>query len=148
MSDPTPWFAFVPNKQKTIWFQFFEAMDTTTLNTTNIEIQSLKSDSFNYPITNITYIDSTYELTLEVDSFRFKDTVQVRFSDSVTDLAGKSIESGSKDKGIAYTLTFVVSVKQLTDNDLWDLYSDVYHGKIVWTHDSAGNAIRTVLCSR
>jgi hypothetical protein len=145
MSDPTPWFAFVPNKQKTIWFQFFEAMDTTTLNTTNIEIQSLKSDSFNYPITNITYIDSTYELTLEVDSFRFKDTVQVRFSDSVTDLAGKSIESGLKDKGIAYTLTFVVSVKQLTDNDLWDLYPDVYHGKIVWTQAPAGTDLGEIM---
>ena len=78
-SKPTPWFAFVPNKQKTIWFKFSEAMDTTTLTATNIKIQSLKVDSFNYPITNITYIDSTYELTLEVDSFRslpIVDTVQ------------------------------------------------------------------------
>ena len=136
---PTDWFAFVPNKQKTIWFKFSEAMDTTTLTATNIKIQSLKVDSFNYPITNITYIDSTYELTLEVDSFRFKDTVQVRFSDSVTDLAGKSIESGSKDKGIAYTLTFVVSIKQLTDNDVDDITPDVHHGNIVWVHDSTGN---------
>jgi|GEM_PF-1500589 len=138
-SRPTPWFAFVPNKQKTIWFKFSEAMDTTTLNTTNITIQSLKADSFNYPIINITYIDSTYELTLEVDSFRLKDTVQVRFSDNVTDLAGKSIESGSKDKGIAYTLTFVVSVKQLTDNDVDDITPDIYHGNIVWVHDSTAN---------
>ena len=28
MSDPSPWFAFVPNKQKTIWLKFSEAMDT------------------------------------------------------------------------------------------------------------------------
>jgi len=147
-SNPTPWFAFVPHKQKTIWFKFSEAMDATTLNTTNIKIQSLKSDSFNYPITNITYIDSTYELTLEVDSFRSPpiiDTVQVRIDSSVTDLAGKSIEGGSKNRDIAYTLTFVVSVKQLTDNDLWDLYPDVYHNKIVWAQAPAGTDLGEIM---
>jgi hypothetical protein len=68
---PTDWFAFVPNKQKTIWFKFSEAMDTTTLNATNIKIQSLKSDSFNCPITNINYITDFFRLYLEVDSFRY-----------------------------------------------------------------------------
>ncbi|HEC78922.1 MAG TPA: hypothetical protein ENI34_07250 [candidate division WOR-3 bacterium] len=69
------WFAFVPTKQHKIWCCFSEAMDTTTLTAENIKIQSLKSDSFNYIITNINYIQAdtldTFTLYLEVDSFRY-----------------------------------------------------------------------------
>ncbi|HEC77798.1 MAG TPA: M23 family metallopeptidase [candidate division WOR-3 bacterium] len=72
---PSDWFAFVPTKQHKIWCCFSEAMDTTTLTAENIKIQSLKSDSFNYIITNINYIQAdtldTFTLYLEVDSFRY-----------------------------------------------------------------------------
>lgn len=135
---PPDWFAFVPTKQHKVWCLFSEVMDTATLDTNSIKIQSLKADSFSYPITNITYVDSTFKLILEVDSFRLKDTVQVRLSDSVTDLAGKSIENGSKQT-VAYSWTFVVGVMQLTDNNVDDIYPDVHHGNVVWTLDSTGN---------
>jgi len=130
---PTDSFAFVPNKLHKVWCSLSEPMDTTTLTATNIKIQSLKADSFNYTITNFIYDDSIYKLTLEVDSFRFKDTVQVRLLDGVKDLAGKSIDTTGSEQTIAYFWTFVVGVIQLTDNDLTDVYPDVYHGKVVWT---------------
>lgn len=146
---PSDWFAFVSNKQKTIWLKFLEAMDTTILNTTNIKIQSLKSDSFNYPIINISYIqvDSIplYKLLLEVDSFRFKDTVQVRLSDSIRDLAGKSIDTTDSKQTIAYSWTFFVGVIQLTDNDLNDIQPDVYHNNIVWTQAPADSYLGEII---
>ncbi len=138
-TKPKEGFNFVPTLQKELWFVFSEAMDTTSFTATNIKIQSLKSDSFNYTITNLTYIDSIYRLHIEVDSFRFMDTVQVRFYDEVTDLAGKSVEDTSGQGNISYILTFVVGLMQLTDNDVDDIQPDVYHGNIVWTHDSTGN---------
>jgi hypothetical protein len=142
-TDPTPWFAFVPTKKHKVWCIFSEAMDTTTLTTTNIKIKSLKADSFDYPITNITYVKDSFKLYLTVDSFRFKDTVQVRLLDGVKDLAGKSIQ-GSKQT-VAYSWTFVVGVIQLTDNDLNDVYPDVYHGKITWTQAPPGSDLGEIV---
>ena|GEM_PF-2657563 len=136
---PTDWFAFVPTKEKRVWCRFSEAMDTTTLNSTNTKIQSLKADSFDYTITNFIYDDSIYKLTLEVDSFRFKDTVQVRLLDGVKDLAGKSIDTTGSEQTIAYSWTFVVGVMQITDNDVDDILPDVYHGDIVWTQGPIDN---------
>ena len=143
-TDPPNWFAFVPTKKHRIWCFFSEAMDTTTLTTANIKIQSLKADSFNYPITNITYVKDSFKLYLTVDSFRFKDTVQVRLLKGVKDLAGKSIQ-GLKPDTVAYFWTFVVGVIQLTDNDLYDVYPDVYHGKIVWTQAPWGNDLGEII---
>ncbi|HEC78426.1 MAG TPA: hypothetical protein ENI34_04695, partial [candidate division WOR-3 bacterium] len=146
---PSDWFAFVSNKQHKIWCCFSEAMDTTTLTAENIKIQSLKADSFNYPIINISYIqvDSIplYKLLLEVDSFRFKDTVQVRLSDSIRDLAGKSIDTTDSKQTIAYSWTFFVGVIQLTDNDLNDIQPDVYHNKIVWTQALADSYLGEIM---
>ena len=146
---PSDWFAFVPTRENRIWCRFSEAMDTMTLDTLNIKMQSLKSDSHPYTITDIRYvqIDSldTFKLYLEVDSFRFKDTVQVRLLDGVKDLAGKSVDHGSKQDSIAYSWTFVVGIMQLTDNDLNDLYPDVYHEKVVWTQATAGSDIGEIM---
>ncbi|HEC78187.1 MAG TPA: hypothetical protein ENI34_03480 [candidate division WOR-3 bacterium] len=146
---PSDWFAFVSNKQHKIWCCFSEPMDTTTLTAENIKIQSLKADSFNYPIINISYIqvDSIplYKLLLEVDSFRFKDTVQVRLSDSIRDLAGKSIDTTDSKQTIAYSWTFFVGVIQLTDNDLNDIQPDVYHNKIVWTQAPADSYLGEIM---
>ena len=135
-TDPESLFAFVPTKKHKVWCIFSEQMDTATLTTANIKIQSLKADSFNYPIT-ITYLKDSLKLYLTVDSFQFKDTVQVRLLKGVRDLAGKSIQ-GSKQDTVAYSWTFVVGVMQLTDNNINDIQPDVYHGKIVWTQALAG----------
>ena len=70
---PSSWFAFVPTREKKVCCIFSEATDTTTLDTNNIKIRSLKADSFNYPITNVTYVKDSFKLYLTVDSFRFKD---------------------------------------------------------------------------
>ncbi|MBE0433009.1 hypothetical protein IBX73_06025 [candidate division WOR-3 bacterium] len=109
---PSDWFAFVPTKEKRIWCRFSEAIDTTTLTATNIKIQSLRADSLNYTITNLVYDDSIHKLTLEVDSFRFKDTVQVRLLDGVraTGLWGQLVKSMS-----GYVQWFVTCAQVGTD---------------------------------
>ncbi|MBE0433706.1 M23 family metallopeptidase [candidate division WOR-3 bacterium] len=142
---PSDWFAFVPTMEKRVWCTFSEQMDTSTLNSANIKSQSLRADSFNYVITNLIYDDSICKLTLEVDSFRFKDTVQVRLLDGVKDLAGKSIDTTGSEQTIAYSWTFVVGVIQLTDNDVNDMYPDVYHGNVVWTRAAAGSDIGEIM---
>jgi fibronectin type 3 domain-containing protein len=136
-TKPNNWFAFVPTKQHKISCRFSETMDTTTLTTTNIKIHSLKSDSFDYPITNIAYVKDSFNLYLTVDSFRFKDTVQVRLLDGIKDLAGKSIQSSKQS--VAYSWNFVVGVIQLTDNEVDDRSPDVYHGDITWIRGQIGN---------
>ncbi|HIE05422.1 MAG TPA: hypothetical protein EYP58_01335 [bacterium (Candidatus Stahlbacteria)] len=134
---PKNWSRFVPNKLGVIWCTFSEPMDTATLDTNNIKIKSLKPDSFNYNplITNIMYtqVDSLrlYKLTLEVDSFRYNDTAQVRLLDSIKDLAGKSIDSTKQE--IAYKWNFVADVLQVTDDTLDDMHPVVSKRKIAWT---------------
>ncbi len=128
---PTNWYRWIAKDEKEVWCIFSEAMDTTTLNATNIRIRSLVDTTYYYPIKNITYIDSLYKLILEVDSFKFHDEVQVILNDSVTDLAGKSIE-GSKGRGIAYTWKFTVGVIKITDNDIMDIRPEIYGDKIAW----------------
>ncbi|MEO0189460.1 MAG: T9SS type A sorting domain-containing protein [candidate division WOR-3 bacterium] len=128
---PTNWYHWIARDEKEVWCVFSESMDTINLNTTNIKIRSLVDTTYYYPIKKITYIDSLYKLMLEVDSFRFHDEVQVILNDSVTDLAGKSIE-GSKGRGIASTWKFTVGVIKITDNDIMDIRPDIYGDKIAW----------------
>jgi len=146
---PNDWFAFVPTKEKRVWCRFSEQMDTTTFNSTNIKIQSLKPDSFQYTITDIRYVQAdtidTFKLYIEVDSFRFKDTVQVRLLDGIKDLAGKSIDTTGSEQTIAYSWTFVVGVIQLTHNDLNDIQPDIYHNWITWTQAPADSFLGEII---
>jgi hypothetical protein len=136
--DPSNWYSFVPTKKHRVWCTFSEAMDAATLNTTTIKIHSLKSDSFNYPITGITYVPDSFKLYLEVDSFHYQDSVQVRLLKGVKDLAGKSIQ-GTKADTVTYSWNFIVGVIQLTDNEVNDRSPDVYHGNITWIRSQIGN---------
>ncbi len=129
---PDNWYRWIARDEKEVWCVFSEAMDTATLNTTNIKIRSLVDTIYYYSITNITYVDSLHKLILEVDSFRFHDEVQVWLSDSIKDLAGKSLEPSGSKSPASYTWKFTVGVIKITDNDLMDIRPDIYGDNIAW----------------
>ncbi|MBE0433011.1 hypothetical protein IBX73_06035, partial [candidate division WOR-3 bacterium] len=130
---PTDHYHHIEKYEKEVWCTFSEAMDTATLIPANITIRSLVDTSYYYSIVNITFIDSLFKLVLEVDSFFFHDEVEVRLSDSIKDLAGKSVEQGGGgEKGVAYSWKFTVGVIKLTDNDIDDIRPDIYGDKIAW----------------
>lgn len=129
-------FKYVPTKEHFIWCKFSESMDTTTLIPSNITVISL-NDSVEYSGA-ITYVDSTYQMFFEIDSFRFNDKVEVRLWNRITDLAGKHLAEGGSPDSVVYTWTFTVGVLQVTDDTLDNITPQVYNGRVVWVCSQPG----------
>ncbi len=121
-------YSVVADRSTKLYLQFSEEMDTATLKTSNIHINSLV-DSYIYDIDSLSYYkDSSYLYIYMDTTFRLQDTVKLKLDTTITDLSGKPI----KDSINEYEIDFIVGVKQITDNSIDDGFASIYGDKIVW----------------